>query len=172
MFSRIFIVFLTLLITMNMSMAASRSGIKEALDEFNYTMTVEGASLDHAKTLEAAAALQEKLKGIDQAEVLDVALEGIQNKKTAAEIRLALGTIQQQQLSPEEASLIMNDVLKRSYERGASWNAVGEFAIIVVTVLGMMVAMLGLMYVVTRSSDCPSNYNEEQCIQWDENVKW
>lgn len=172
MISRVFVAFMTLVLTMNMSMAASRSGIKEALDEFNYAMTVEGAALDHGKALEASAVLREKLKGIDREEVLSVALEGIQNKKTAAEIREALSAIEKNQLSPDEASQMVNDVLRRSYERGASWNAIGNIAMVTLTLVGMMAFMFGLMYVVTRSSDCPRNYTEEQCVQWDENVKW
>lgn len=177
MFNKIFLVLMSVILTINTSMAASHSGVKDALDEFHYVMTVEGASLDPVKANATIAEFRDRLQkleaqGVGRQEIIDTALSGISDEKTANQMREALALIESEKLSPQAAGMLLNNVLAESYQRGASWNGALKALQIFGVMILMVSFMIGVMYVVTRSSDCPTNYNEEQCIQWDENVKW
>lgn len=174
---RSFFVLMTLIITMNASMAASHAGVKAALDEFSYAMNVEGAALDPASAEATIADFSERLRelnqqGVSQEEIVDTALSEVVDAKTAEELKGAFAHIKAEKLTPEEANNLIQGIVSRNYQTGASWHPVGEFFKGVGILVLMMAFMFGLMYVVVRSSDCPANYTEEQCKQWDENVKW
>lgn len=168
---------MTLVITINSSMAASHSGIKNAVDEFTYSMTVDGAALDPEASQKAIenfkiALLDLESQGITKEEIIATALTQVTDEKTAAELKSALTHIQLSKMTTEEANAFLKVTVEKSYQQGASWNAfLGALQLFGVMIL-MVSFMMSLLYVVTRSSDCPTNYNEEQCKQWDENVKW
>lgn len=168
---------MSLILTMNMSMAASHAGIKNAIDEFQYAMTVEGAALDPAASERTISEFHDRLNsihasGVSRQEIIDTALESIADARVASELKTALLHIEASKMTPEEADDYLKDAVARSYQQGASWNGVSGFIQILGVSVLMMAFMFGLLYVVTRSSDCPRNYTEEQCVQWDENVKW
>ncbi len=177
MVNRIFLVLMSLILTINTSMASSHSGVKDALDEFQYVMTVEGASLDPVKANATIAEFKNRLQqfeaqGVSRQEIIETALSGIADQKTAGQMREVLAHIEAEKLSPQAAGVLINNVMAESYQRGASWNGALQALQIFGVMILMVSFMMSLLYVVTRSSDCPTNYNEEQCIQWDENVKW
>ncbi len=177
MFNRIFFVVMALILTINTSMAASHSGVKAAMDEFQYMMTVEGAALDPVKANETIATFRQSLldleaQGVGRKEIIETAISGIQDERTAEQMRQTLNHLEASKMDSQEAGLLINKMIAENYHQGASWNGALQALQIFGAMILMVGFMMGLLYVVTRSSDCPTNYNEEQCRQWDENVKW
>lgn len=162
---------MALILTAQTSFAATGSGLKQAFDEYNYVMQVEGAALDPEKSREALVRLQEELQGHDREEILKVALAGVSDQRLTAEIRSALDTISANKLSDAEASELMTNILKDGYQRGASWNMLSDMAFVVVGFAGMLLLAAGILYVAAKTSNCPSGYSAEDCQKWDDN-RW
>lgn len=163
---------LAFILTMNVSMASTNAGIKDAIDEFMYVMDVEGAALSPELSQKASAELGKKLEGADRGEVLNIALSRIADKKLAGEVKAALLQINADALSPEEANALLSDVLRNNQPSGASWFPVKEAAKIVLLTTGMLVLLLGTLFIVTKLSPCPENYDEETCADWEANGRW
>ncbi|MES2529031.1 MAG: hypothetical protein V4598_18235 [Bdellovibrionota bacterium] len=138
MFNRIILVGMALLLTINTSMASSHSGVKDALDEFQFAMTVDGAAFDSVKTAEATALLSHRLEGVGRQEIIEAALSGISDRRTAQEMREAFLHMKTAQLNSQEAGILINRILSESYHRGASWNgdlyAIQVFGVVVLAV--------------------------------------
>lgn len=124
---KILLVMLSLILTMNVSAASTDNGIKAALDEFAYAMTVEGAATDSVKAQQTIKEYRDRLLslGVSRSEIIDTALGNLADQKKAGEIRLALTHIGEQKLTYDEALIVLNTVLSNG-QQGASWDGVGN----------------------------------------------
>lgn len=148
---------LSLILMMNTSMAAGQAGLKNALDEFTYVMTVEGAALDAGETKAAMDSFRERTQALNltREEIVDEVLARIADQKTADVIKSALSHIQSQ----EEMNVLLQEMVNRNQE-GASWN--GRNALqMMSTILLAGAIMGGFIYIFFLMPDCDPN--KEQC---------
>lgn len=121
-----FILCLTLIFTMNISLASPNNGIKAVLDEFTYQMTVEGKALDPQTAESTIEEFRGKLLAAGTREdIIETALDGMADQQKASELRTAFAQIEAQKLSPEEALALLHDVLSNGHQ-GASWNGITD----------------------------------------------
>lgn len=146
MLKKIFMTLMTAALFTTQSYAASQSGLKAAFDEFNYTMTVDGAASDKAMAEAAVNQLGQSIQslqaqGLTNAELVEFAISQIQDKKVAQDMKAAYSQIALSKLGAEEGLGLVKSIASKGYARGASWE--GDVTMIVVggLILAAVVAL-------------------------------
>lgn len=123
---------LALLLSLCMSlnlMAASGSAeaLSQALDEYQYAITVEWDQKDQAVYQKETNAFFEKIGaavaegGLSKEEILSLAEKKMANKKSFEALKLKLALVGDA-TSPKELSKVLQESSKDFYQSGASWN--------------------------------------------------
>ena len=141
---------LALLLSLCMSLnlmagTGSAEALSNALDEYQYAITVEWDQKDQAVYQKETSAFFEKLgkivseEGVSKEEILALAEKKMANKKSfeALKLKLALAGVAE---SPEQLAKALQESSKEFYHTGASWNGnidwgmVGIVAVVVAAV--------------------------------------
>lgn len=136
--------------------ASTNNGLKEAFDEFNYSLVVEwdqkDASFREAKMKQLSATIRDlQAKGLSNAQLIDFAKSEMKDAKAAMDLETAFNMVQINKMSSSEASNYVLDILNKSYFVGASWN--GEVVHIAGIVLFLAVVLTALYFSVINPKD-------------------
>lgn len=123
--------------------ATTQSGIKDAFDELNYSLTVEWDQKDPDFYKEKMNNFYRSIndlrkQGMSNGELLGFAKSQLKNQKIAVDLDNMLQTIEIEKMSSEEASSYVMSTMKDSYQTGAAWRG-GIGASIV---LGLIIAII------------------------------
>lgn len=139
------LIFATLTVT---SQASTNNGLKEAVDELRYSLTVEWDQRDESKKAEyiqnfnsSLAALEAEGK-LGKEELIAFAVNEIEDKRVAEDVRSTLTLLSAGVITTEEASESIHQMLQHSYKTGASWN--GRVVAEVLLVTTLFVGLLSL----------------------------
>lgn len=164
MFTRLCMISFCLVLTVSQCFAGSQNGLRDAVDEFLYSMEVEGAALDPALKLEAAKKLNVALlslqeSGMSNEELINLTISQIKNQSVANDMKEVLNTINAQNLSALDARDMVKDALSHTSSQGANWtgNSVMPFLAIGVMVLIVALVMSGDSTSSDGSSDTSEN---------------
>jgi hypothetical protein len=150
MFKRISVLLVAMLIFTTNSFAASQSGLKEAFNEFNYSVSVEWDQKDKAfydqqvKKLQAEMQVQQA-NGVTNADLVQFVISESKNESLKKDLSLVLLQMKINQMSQAEALAIVKDKLNKTYAEGASWSGRGDQIIIGLVVV--LVAVWAVAYV-------------------------
>jgi hypothetical protein len=130
MFKKIVSSFMIFALLTVQACAFSNDGLKPAIDELKYSLTVEWDQHDQTFYNTQMNKFKQTLKklkaeGLTDQEVQDFAYSQIKDQKLANEIRVAMETISNSKMPLDEAKDLLNTILERSYNEGASWNGRG-----------------------------------------------
>jgi hypothetical protein len=102
--------------------------VRSAIQEFNYSVSVEWDQQDPAfyqaqvEKLKAELA-QLKEQGVTSAQIAEAAVSGVKDAKLAQEMKEALVSIEASKLSLEEAQAMVLEAARNTNARGASWSS-------------------------------------------------
>ena len=154
MFKKFFTLMVVAAIFTTQAQASSYSGLKEAFDEMNYSLTVEWDQNDKSfydtqfkKFMATVRELQKT--GLTGKEMIEFAKTQVKDAKVASDLETAFSMITINRMSSEEASKYMLDSMKRAYSQGASWN--GE--VVLYLSLGLILVAVGVGLAVGSSGD-------------------
>jgi hypothetical protein len=143
--------FLCLIMTTQVAFATSNDGLKQAMDEFHFAMTVEWDQQDQT------FAQTEKLKF--QATIEKLISDGLTldelktafNEKSQLNADQIIAEIDERNITdPHEVQMYIQQKLQSNYARGASWS--GEiYEVIIATVLIVLVGGTIIQMVICRS---------------------
>jgi hypothetical protein len=127
--------------------AATGTGLKQAFDEFRYSVNVEWDQQDLTYYETARERLETRIgeamaNGATTEQVIEVAIAQIPDAKLAAEMRQSAQLLQAGKLSASDARELLMKSLEAQGSRGASWTGVGSF---LMNVVYFTLAMLGLI---------------------------
>lgn len=151
-------------------MAGSTLGLERAMDEYQYSLTVEWDQKDQkvyqAKT-DAFFAEMAKLiaaEGLSQAEILAVASKKMSNKAQFEALKLKLSLAGKAPSSSELAGVLQSSV-KDMYQSGASWN--GDAVLPVVGGL-LVAAIIGYAIWFHATHECVATDERWECSSYTE----
>ena len=156
MFKKFFTLMVVAAIFTTQAQASSYSGLKEAFDEMNYSLTVDWDQNDKTfydtqfkKFMATVRELQKT--GLTSKEMIEFAKTQVKDAKVANDLETAFSMITINRMSSEEASKYMMDSMKRAYSQGASWN--GEVVLYLSLGLFFVAAAVGAAVESSGSSD-------------------
>ncbi len=166
MFKKFFTLMVVAAIFTTQVQASSYSGLKEAFDEMNYSLTVEWDQNDKTfydtqfkKFMATVRELQKT--GLTGKEMIEFAKTQVKDAKVANDLETAFSMITINRMSSEEASKYMMDSMKRAYSQGASWN--GEVVLYLTLGLIFVAAAVGVAAESSGSSDGDSDGSGSGC---------
>lgn len=135
-------IILCFVITAQAMAGTAFDGLKEAFDEFNYSVTVDGA--DYAKQLEQlkASILELQKNGLSNQELIEFGVAQIKDRKTSEEARQLLSIIDSEELPENDAMNLLQSFHQSASSRGASWNGTTTLitASVVIVIIGGSIA--------------------------------
>jgi hypothetical protein len=150
-------------------MAGSTAGLERAMDEYQFSLTVEWDQKDQkvyqAKT-DAFFAEMAKIisqEGLKQEEILAVAEKKMKNKAQLEALKLKLA-LAGKASSNAELAKVLQDSVKDMYQSGASWN--GEA---VLPILGglALAALIGYAIWFSATHECVAYDSRWECHAYD-----
>lgn len=107
--------------------ATTVQGLKEAFDEFNYSMNVEWDQKDQiARDVYTKRFYQNledlRAQGLTNEEFLSFISSELKDQKIAQDLETLTTFISINQMSAEEANQLFTEHFKKTYSRGASWS--------------------------------------------------
>lgn len=132
MLSKFFSLILTLIVTTQVSLAASQEGLKKAFDQYNYTLSVEWDHHNPEIAYQAASDFMGKVKamGLSNDAVVDYVASRIKDARVSAEMKDLYSKITNHEVSQDELQEILDQSEAKAYASGASWagdNNAGTF---------------------------------------------
>lgn len=148
MFARILVLIIAFSVFTGELQATTGTSLKQAFDEFNYTVTVEWDQKDRTVYDQAVAKLKAKFaaaqaEGYNNGELLDAIAEQSSNVALKKELQALRVQAELGLISKSEIEKRVQDAVSRSYARGASWN--GEAVLL--GVVGLIVVLILVGYV-------------------------
>lgn len=143
---RFFVLTLTLIFFSIQAHATAGNGLKAALDEFNYAVSVEWDQKDQSFLNAQSEKLSRELlrlkeSGMTNQELMDQAVAGIKDQNVVREIQTVFSMVSLNAMSPSEAQEHIKKAFSKNYSSGASWNGsafVGGLVILLV-IAGVLV---------------------------------
>lgn len=137
--------------------AGTENSLPQIFSELNYALTVDWDQKDPAfyeqqvkKFSSQLAKMQEE--GLTNQQLVDYAIAQIKDERSARDARTAFTLIQINKMSPMEARQTVQDLMKQSYGRGASWNADGGGAVdAIVAIATLALIAYAVVYIVQRT---------------------
>lgn len=121
-----------------------QNAVREAINEFNYSVKVEWDQQDRdfykaqVQKLEASIAAL-AATGMSNAEIVKAATESVQDQKLAQDINAALAAVNGN-MSQEDAAKLVMQAVKANGQQGASWSG-GATLISGLVLVGLIVAV-------------------------------
>ncbi len=133
--------------------ASTHNGLKAAVDEMTYALTVEWDQKDpefYESTMNAFRVKVSELQkqGLSNTQLLDLAKAQLKDARLARDLDTAFSVITVNRLSEEEAMNHVVDTMKRSYGKGANWAGDPKITlfiglIIVAAIAGLILSGIG-----------------------------
>lgn len=135
---------LVLVFTSSQVFAAEASGLKQAFDEFQYSMEVEGAAATVEGQTAATEKLQQDLKALNLSheEMIAQAIAQLKDQKLAQELKEILAQVNIQNLSQKEILDQVKAAFERSYHAGASWSGAATAGVVIAGLVVVVVVVL------------------------------
>lgn len=156
---------LSLCISFNVLAATGTvSGLERAIDDFQYTMTVEWDQKDQkfhdAQTDLFLKKLSEIIKkeGLTKDQVIAMAEKRVQDKQAFEAMKLKM-TLLNKNASAEELAVTLKETSKEFYSKGASWN--GDAALIIP--LALFAIVIGYAVWWSATHECVAREDQWQC---------
>lgn len=121
-----------------------QDSVREAINEFNYSVKVEWDQQDRdfyqaqVKKLESQIA-GFRAAGMSNAEIVKAAVSNVQDQKLASELIAALNVVQSSDLSAEDAQKMIFEAVRSNGNQGANWTG-GTTLIVGVVLVGLILA--------------------------------
>ena len=152
-----FILAMSLVVSPVSASETTRQGLKALYDEYHYSLTVEWDQKDKA----FAKAVDEKFKtgleelqkqGLTNEELIEFASTQFKDKKTQADFDNLMMLTKLNLLKPLEVNKMVNDLIRKSYQQGANWNAD-----VAIKIIGGVAGALFLALITWIIVDCAKN---------------
>lgn len=140
MLSKMISFLLVFTIVSTTSYASTNDGLKQAVDELNYSLTVEWNQSDkeffNAQVERFKSSVNDlRANGFTEAELLTFFNSQLTDERVARDFQTALSTVDVSQLSTEELNDHILSIARKSQQQGASWENTmswnGAFAVFV-----------------------------------------
>lgn len=156
--------------------ATSGNNLKAVFDDLTYTLAVEWDQKDQTVYAQAMQKFTAEIKtlqdqGLTNQELIESTLAQVKDAKLANDLRTAFTMVQINKMSPKEAQVYVNDVMKKSYSQGAHF--VGTVIVSAIVIVAIVAAVLVLSgnarvedgcYEVYQCDDyCTGNICYEDC---------
>lgn len=140
--------------------------LERALDEFNYSATVEWDQKDQAFMNEKTEEFYQTLaalmnKGLNHDEVINVVAKKLRNPKALEAFKLKVSLLADKANSPEELANILTQNSKDLYASGASWE--GTYIVISVGVVLAFAALIAYSVWWSNNHTCVETGTGTQC---------
>jgi hypothetical protein len=115
-----------IVITQAHAVTGNELGLKNAIDELNYSLNVEWDQTDKNFYNEQMDQFQSKLAllkatGMTNDEMLDFVIQNVKDESLKADLLQVQAIAASEKLSADELKNLSQEVLKRNYNRGSSW---------------------------------------------------
>jgi hypothetical protein len=170
MFKKFLVGFIAFAMVTVQANSVSNNSLKAAIDELNYSLSVEWDQTDrtfYTAQMEKFTAKVKELQaqGLTNAELIEFSLANIKDANLAKEIRTALTVVQINKMPANEARKLMMDTMSKQYSQGASWS--GDGVLLGALVVLLLVAAIAAGGSVTVSNGGVSScYNEYVCYDY------
>jgi hypothetical protein len=147
------LVALVLLLCLSLNTFAASGSIQElsnAIDDYQYAMSVEWDQKDQAFKEKQVKMLQEKMQelmgqGLSEAEVMQFLEEKMGSKVNLAAMKLKISMMKETSSAKEMMKMLLNDPAQ-FYTKGASWNgSIFQSDVIIVVAIIAGIILLGLL---------------------------
>lgn len=172
MFKRFFLVVIAGMLLSTQVMATDNRGLALAMNELQYSLTVEWDQQDQAfyqKSLEKFNRQIQELQneGMLTQDIIDHTLANIKDAKVAKSVEGAFNLLRMNRATPNEAQKYMQDLLAQQYATGAAWDNSAGDVIIGLAVLGIVAyaVFYGIRYTCIQrcERDCGILVCTEEC---------
>ena len=129
---------------MGSAQAAGATAIKDVLDNFNYTLSVENnreGALTDLKT--SIAGLQ--ADGVSNQALVTYAVSQVKDAQVAAQLKQTLSMVDAGKMSNVEALNLVRDIALKSRAQGANWSGDGTLLYVGLGALLVLAIVLGAM---------------------------
>lgn len=162
MITKLLTFFLILTIVTTNSYASTNDGLKTALDELNYSLTVEWDQKDkdffHERVETFKQTIEElKRGGLSEEELLEFLNSQIESAAVARDLENTFSLVDVRRMSASELNEHIFETAKKSQQQGASWNG---YAVLAQVAVGLVVVGLFVWYV-SANSGTPGNAEME-----------
>jgi len=128
-------------------MASSGAGFKEAIDELNYSLTVEWDQADQGFYEKQKDAFSQKLlelseQGMTNEELIQQALRQIKDETLKRDVELLFSRLMKEEIGQESLNIFTQTLSEGMYSNGASWNGRATVITIVAIVAVATVAAI------------------------------
>jgi hypothetical protein len=142
---------LTFLMVPQFAMANQTDGLKQALDEFYYSMTVEWDQKDPEFSRAQEQLLADRLNAAVAAGLTREELASLFTQTTSLDLNEVMMEIQRLNLqSPDEIKALLISKMHARYFKGASWNGEAVGMVLIAALAAFIV--IGLVYEVAKCS--------------------
>lgn len=152
-----------ILTTLSTSTYASvNNGLRTALDELNYSLTVEWDQTDKEFFNQQVERFKETIQdlrreGLSDAELLTFLNSQVPNDQVARDLKQTFSIVNISEMSPSELNDHILSTARKSQQTGASWNG---YAVLAQVTAGLVVLGLFVWYV-SANSGTPGNAEME-----------
>ena len=146
MLKKLSTLFLTLCLV---STAATNDSLKAALDDLNYTLSVELSKKDQEGRNKALSEFNKKVlavkasEGLTDADVVDFMASEIKDEAAAQEIKTAYSMISLQNMSPEQTSKFLSETATKTMSEGAAWSSEAGLILGALLIVALLAAAAG-----------------------------
>lgn len=131
------------------SMASPVNGLKEALDELNYSLTVEWDQADPAFYEEQNEIFKQRLvalgeQGVSNDQLMHTALQLVNDQGQKKEVEILFSKILSGQMDDESLTNSVMNLSENMYSAGASWN--GRTTLISVIAIVAVATVASIVY--------------------------
>lgn len=121
---------------------ASTPGLRQAIDELNYALTVEWDQKDAAVRAARLKEFNDKVAALNlsQEEMIAFVKSEAKDAKLASDIEAAFAVVAANKMNAAQAQKYMVETMKKSYNSGASWNG-GSGGLLIVVALILIIAV-------------------------------
>jgi hypothetical protein len=156
---------LSLAITISSVGASTQTSLKDAFDEFNYSISVEWDQKDlgfyenqRKKFIDNISELQ--AQGTTYQEMIDFLRSQVKDGTLAKDLETAFNMIQINRMSQDEAHKYLLQTINNSYSTGASWNGeTGYWISMGVVVIAFAIGIIYAIKVTKEDSGTPTPDN-------------
>jgi hypothetical protein len=164
----------------------TRQGLKTIYDEFHYAIAVEWDQKDKSVAKKAEQNFQEGLEelrkqGLTNEELVEFASSQFKDEKVKTDFNSLMLQMKISNMSPKEVNKMVNDIVKESYQRGASWNGdVGQIVgyVFIGLILAGMISII-VYCTVNNGENCPGSggggggsSSDDSDDDWDTGDDW
>lgn len=171
MLKNFFLIVLTFTIFSSQTFATTGNGLKTAFDEFNYAISVEWDQKDQRFYEAAKAKLESKIReaqsrGASNGEFIDALASYVHSEDLKAELQYIRTQTELGLLSSNEIAPRIQEILGRSYQKGASWISDAAF----LTIVGVVFVAFLVAYIACVSDPNSVTVCRDYgyCSSWDD----